>query len=125
MDLTGTEWRKSSYSGSNGGNCVDVACNLPGTVAVRHSKDPDGLVLVFTPEEWNAFLHGARKGSSTCPDATPQPQTMARVAASLITPGTSLGLRATAYDHAPKLPSAFTASTQRCAAAPSQPRCSS
>lgn len=59
MDLTGAEWRKSSYSGSN---CVDVARNIPGIVAVRHSKDPDGLVLVFTPEEWNALLHGAREG---------------------------------------------------------------
>ena len=35
-------WRKSSYSGSNGGACVDVADNLPGIVAVRDSKDPDG-----------------------------------------------------------------------------------
>jgi Domain of unknown function (DUF397) len=62
MDLTGAEWRKSSDSGSNGGNCVDVAHNLPGIVAVRHSKGPDGLVLVFMPEEWKAFLHGAREG---------------------------------------------------------------
>jgi hypothetical protein len=35
-------WRKSSYSGSNGRGCVDVADNLPGIVAVRDSKDPDG-----------------------------------------------------------------------------------
>jgi Domain of unknown function (DUF397) len=34
--------RKSTYSGSNGGNCVEVADNLPGIVAVRDSKDPDG-----------------------------------------------------------------------------------
>jgi Domain of unknown function (DUF397) len=33
MDLTSAEWRKSSFSGSNGGGCVEVARNLPGTVA--------------------------------------------------------------------------------------------
>jgi len=38
MDLTDAEWRKSRYSGSNGGNCVEVAGNLPGVVAVRDSK---------------------------------------------------------------------------------------
>jgi hypothetical protein len=48
-------WRKSSYSGSNGGNCVEVADNLPAAVAVRDSKDPDGTVLAFTPDEWRAF----------------------------------------------------------------------
>ena len=47
MDLTGAEWRKASYSNSNGGACVEVAGNLPGVVAVRDSKDPDGPVLVF------------------------------------------------------------------------------
>lgn len=51
MDLTGAKWRKSRYSGSNGGNCVEVAGNLPGIVAVRDSKDPDGPVLIFTSEE--------------------------------------------------------------------------
>ena len=40
MDLNHADWRKSSYSGTNGGNCVEVARNLPGVVAVRDSKDP-------------------------------------------------------------------------------------
>lgn len=48
-------WRKSSYSGDNGGNCVEVARNLPGTVAVRDSKDPAGPVLAFSRDEWAAF----------------------------------------------------------------------
>jgi hypothetical protein len=61
MDLTSAEWRKSSYS-TNGGNCVDVAGNLPGIVAVRDSKDPDGPALVFTADEWRAFVSGARAG---------------------------------------------------------------
>ncbi len=62
MDLTGAQWRKSSYSGTNGGQCVEVAVNLPGVVAVRDSKDPDGLALVFAPDEWRAFISGARAG---------------------------------------------------------------
>jgi hypothetical protein len=60
MDLTSADWRKSSFSGSNGGGCVEVARNLPGTVAVRDSKDPAGAALVFTPGEWRAFLDGVR-----------------------------------------------------------------
>jgi hypothetical protein len=55
MDLDRATWRKSSYSGTNGGNCVEVAGNLPGVVAVRDSKDPDGPALVFTPAGWAAF----------------------------------------------------------------------
>ncbi len=54
MDLTSVSWRKSSYSGGNGGNCIQVA-DLPGTIAVRDSKDPDGPALLFTPAEWAAF----------------------------------------------------------------------
>jgi hypothetical protein len=60
MDLTSAKWRKSSYSGSNGGGCVEVASNLPDVVAVRDSKDPAGPALVFTPYEWRAFLDGVR-----------------------------------------------------------------
>jgi hypothetical protein len=58
--LTGAQWHKSSYSGSNGGACVEVARNLPGVIAVRDSKDREGPALVFTPEEWRAFLDGVR-----------------------------------------------------------------
>jgi Domain of unknown function (DUF397) len=62
MDLTGARWRKSSWSGSNGGNCVEVATNLPGIVAVRDSKDPDGPKLVFSSEEWDAFVRRMKAG---------------------------------------------------------------
>jgi Domain of unknown function (DUF397) len=55
------EWRKSSYSASSG-NCVEVAANLPGMVAVRDSKDPDGPKLIFAPAEWDAFTVGVRAG---------------------------------------------------------------
>ncbi len=61
-DLDSALWRKSSRSSSNGGQCVEVALNLPGVIAVRDSKDPDGTALVFTPAEWQAFLAGARNG---------------------------------------------------------------
>ncbi|MEU0549938.1 DUF397 domain-containing protein [Micromonospora sp. NPDC005979] len=56
MELTGARWRKSTRSNGSGGNCVEVADNLPGLVAVRDSKDPDGPVLVFEPEAWRAFV---------------------------------------------------------------------
>lgn len=59
-------WRKSSYSGSNGGGCVDVADNLPGIVAVRDSKDPDGPVLTFSRAEWRTFTTALKTGA---PDA--------------------------------------------------------
>jgi hypothetical protein len=62
LDLTKAHWHKSRYSSSNGGNCVEVARNLPGVVAVRDSNDPDGPVLLFTPDEWRAFVAGARAG---------------------------------------------------------------
>jgi len=62
MDLTSARWRKSSYSGTTGGNCVEVAQNLPGAVAVRDSKDPDGPKLAFGPDEWLAFTAGVRAG---------------------------------------------------------------
>ena len=55
MDLNHADWHKSSYSGTNGGNCVEVARNLSGLVAVRDSKNPSGPALVFTPADWEAF----------------------------------------------------------------------
>jgi hypothetical protein len=55
-------WRKSSYSGSNGGGCVEVADNLHGVVAVRDSKDPGGPVLAFGPDEWRAFTAAIKAG---------------------------------------------------------------
>ncbi|WP_184544497.1 DUF397 domain-containing protein [Streptosporangium becharense] len=62
MDLSTALWRKSSRSGSNGGQCVEVATNLPGVVAVRDSKDPGGPKLLFTPADWQAFVGGVKNG---------------------------------------------------------------
>ncbi len=47
-------WRKSSYSGNNGGDCVEVGNAAP-LIAVRDSKDPDGARLAFGREAWQAF----------------------------------------------------------------------
>ncbi len=58
---SGLYWTKSSLSLSNG-NCVEVA-SMPGDhIGVRDSKDAEGPVLRFTPDEWNAFLGGVRNG---------------------------------------------------------------
>lgn len=62
MDLSRAEWRKASYSSTNGGACVEVASNLPRVVAVRDSKQPDGPVLAFTLDEWQAFCAGVKRG---------------------------------------------------------------
>jgi hypothetical protein len=61
-DLSGANWRKSSRSGGNGGDCVEVADNLPGVIAVRDSKDCAGPTLTFTPTEWAAFVDGVKRG---------------------------------------------------------------
>ncbi|MFE2105839.1 DUF397 domain-containing protein [Kitasatospora sp. NPDC059463] len=56
---------KSSYSGGNGGDCVEVALasSTPGVVPVRDSKDPSGPVLLFPAASWQAFLTSLRDGS--------------------------------------------------------------
>jgi hypothetical protein len=62
IDLSRAVWAKSSHSGGNGGQCVEVATNLDGIVAVRDSKDPHGPKLVFASAEWEAFTAGVRRG---------------------------------------------------------------
>jgi hypothetical protein len=61
-DLSRAIWRKSAQSGGTGGNCVEVARNLPGVVAVRDSKDAAGPALVLTPGAWETFASGVRDG---------------------------------------------------------------
>ncbi|MFE6053214.1 DUF397 domain-containing protein [Kitasatospora sp. NPDC056446] len=55
-------WRKSSYSGNNVGDCIEVALGSPGLVPVRDSKDPDGPVLLFPASAWDSFLSAVRSG---------------------------------------------------------------
>ncbi|WP_433252512.1 DUF397 domain-containing protein [Actinomadura nitritigenes] len=60
MDMTGAVWRKSSYTGPNGGDCVELA-SLPGSVAVRDSKDPGGPKLVFNRQAFASFLTSVKR----------------------------------------------------------------
>ncbi|MEU4243387.1 DUF397 domain-containing protein [Actinoplanes sp. NPDC026619] len=59
-DLDGAVWRKSARSGGNGGNCVEVATNLPHIVAMRDTKDRAGGTLTFNRSGWTAFLEGVK-----------------------------------------------------------------
>ena len=60
MSVEGTElaWFKSSYSGAEGGECVEVAVG-PGALHVRDSKDREGARLAFRWEDWAAFVRFA------------------------------------------------------------------
>ena len=62
MDIGHVRWRRSSYTGANGGNCVEVAQLPAAAVAVRDSKDPDGPKLVFSPQDWRVFVAGVKAG---------------------------------------------------------------
>ncbi|MEZ3180142.1 DUF397 domain-containing protein [Streptomyces pimonensis] len=54
------EFRRSSHSGGDAhGERVGVARDIPGTVAVRNSKDAAGAVLRLAPSAWAAFHAGA------------------------------------------------------------------
>lgn len=65
MDLTHAQWRKSSRSAGNEGECVEVATNLHGIVAIRDSKNPTGAALILTPAQWTDFLENIKKGRLT------------------------------------------------------------
>jgi hypothetical protein len=60
-------WRKSTYSAENG--CVEVAA-LGEYVGVRDSKDRNGSRLLFTQQEWKAFITGVRNGEFELPDVS-------------------------------------------------------
>ncbi|WP_019633044.1 DUF397 domain-containing protein [Actinomadura atramentaria] len=58
-DLSNARWRKSSRSGSNGGECVELA-TVPGTVAIRDSKDPQGPNLLLDRSSFRRFTAAIR-----------------------------------------------------------------
>jgi hypothetical protein len=57
--VDGLNWRKASYSGSGGGNCVEVAGSEPG-VLVRDTTNRDGSTLTFSAEAWGQFTASLR-----------------------------------------------------------------
>uniref|UniRef100_A0AAU2V8M4 DUF397 domain-containing protein n=1 Tax=Streptomyces sp. NBC_00003 TaxID=2903608 RepID=A0AAU2V8M4_9ACTN len=59
-DLSAAAWRKSSYSNSEGGSCVEVADGFPGVMPVRDSKVPAGPALVFGSAPWASFIESVK-----------------------------------------------------------------
>ncbi|MCX4857411.1 DUF397 domain-containing protein [Streptomyces canus] len=60
IDLSDALWSKSSYSNGDGGNCVEVADNIPGLVPVRDSKVPAGPTLLLTAGAWAPFIEALK-----------------------------------------------------------------
>ncbi|MCP9951770.1 DUF397 domain-containing protein [Actinomadura madurae] len=60
MDLMNAKWRKSSRSGENGGDCVELA-KVAGAVAVRDSKDPHGPILLQTRAALRTAMQSAAR----------------------------------------------------------------
>ncbi|WEH33498.1 DUF397 domain-containing protein [Streptomyces sp. AM 4-1-1] len=56
-------WRKSSYSNSDGGSCVEVGDSHPSGIPVRDSKNPHGPALVFPTAAWTSFVTNLRAGT--------------------------------------------------------------
>ncbi|MFE3170054.1 DUF397 domain-containing protein [Amycolatopsis sp. NPDC059090] len=54
------EWRRSSFSGPDGGTCVEVNFSAAGTVGVRDSKLANSPVLMFSPQGWRALTDAVR-----------------------------------------------------------------
>jgi hypothetical protein len=61
INLGGAVWRKSTRSGSTGGNCVEMA-ETPDAIGVRDSKDASGPILTFDTDAWRGFLAEVKAG---------------------------------------------------------------
>lgn len=62
-ELSALAWRKSSYSNSQGGNCLEVADRVPGVVPVRDSKRPHAPAALFTAPAWTTFVTQVKSGA--------------------------------------------------------------
>ncbi|WP_260640003.1 DUF397 domain-containing protein [Streptomyces angustmyceticus] len=62
-DLNSAQWRKSSYSNGDGGNCVEIVDGVPGVVPVRDSKTPKGPALLIAVDAWGGFVTAVKAGS--------------------------------------------------------------
>ncbi|MFE0033749.1 DUF397 domain-containing protein [[Kitasatospora] papulosa] len=63
LDLNAVTWRKSSYSNSDGGECVEVSDDFAAVVPVRDSKNPHGPALVFAADGWSSFVSAVKGGA--------------------------------------------------------------
>ncbi|MFW3463134.1 DUF397 domain-containing protein [Streptomyces microflavus] len=62
VDLSAASWRKSSYSNSDGGACVEVSDDFAGFIPVRDSKNLTGPALTFAADGWSSFVSAVRNG---------------------------------------------------------------
>ncbi|GAO06778.1 MULTISPECIES: DUF397 domain-containing protein [Streptomyces] len=62
IDLSNITWRKSSYSNSDGGECIEVSNDLPALTPVRDSKNPQGPALLFGTSAWASFVTAVKTG---------------------------------------------------------------
>ncbi|MCX4806293.1 DUF397 domain-containing protein [Streptomyces sp. NBC_01214] len=60
-ELSNARWRKSTYSNEEGGDCLEVADQVPGGVPVRDSKAPAGPVILVGNAAWSAFVQHLRE----------------------------------------------------------------
>jgi hypothetical protein len=61
-DLPKDKWKKSSYSGAQSGDCLEVQITDDGLVAARDSKSAELGAFVFSPDHWGAFIRDVRRG---------------------------------------------------------------
>ncbi|GII81953.1 hypothetical protein Sru01_69350 [Sphaerisporangium rufum] len=61
-ELQAARWYRSTWSGPDGGNCVEVAELSGGRRGVRDSKEPGRRALVMPPAEWTAFVRSLKDG---------------------------------------------------------------
>lgn len=59
-EFAAAEWKKPQLCGPDGGNCVEINRSRPGLVGVRDTKLDSSPTLVFTEQEWSAFLRSER-----------------------------------------------------------------
>jgi hypothetical protein len=91
-----TGWRKSSYSGGQGGNCIEVTDSQAGQVLVRDTKDRTGSMLRFTADAWQAFAKQLKSLASTNlgdPLGSPEGVVCFAIRRQLATAGNSLDRR--------------------------------
>ncbi|MGP3968140.1 DUF397 domain-containing protein [Streptomyces sp. 6N223] len=64
-DLSNAVWRASSYSNGQGGDCLQIADQVPGPIPIRDSKNPTGPALFFPAPAWSGFLTALATGGLT------------------------------------------------------------